>query len=169
MKGERLIRLGHDELSTWGIGSDQSTAEWMSYIRQLIHQGLLIQDIGNFSVLKLAEAARAVLRSEQTVQLAKPRGLKRGTKERSKRRASYLVAELSEEQQALFAALRSVRTQIAKRNGVPPYMVFGDKTLKQMALERPQSPDAFLGLHGVGERKLDKYGSFFLDVIASFD
>ena len=160
---ERVRSLGHNTLSTYGIGAGMSDAEWTSIVRQLIHRGLLSQDIANYSVLKLTNQARPVLRGEETLVLARPR-IK--TKARAKPR-SRLAADLGEGDQGLFEALRSLRKSLAEEQGVPPYVVFGDATLVEMARRRPSSDEELIMITGVGEKKLQRYGAEFLYTIAS--
>jgi len=166
-EAERIQRLGHDQLSTWGIGSEYTDPQWMSFIRQLIHRGFLRQDIANYAVLKLTEKAGSLLRGTTSVELAMPRKVAPRAKKK-RRRSAAVVADLGAADQALFASLRSVRLQLAQSENIPPYMVFGDKTLKQMAQNKPDTPEAFLGLNGVGAIKLDKYGSVFLDAVDAY-
>jgi ATP-dependent DNA helicase RecQ len=157
---ERIRRLGHAKLSTYGIGSDMSDAEWTSLVRQLIHRGLVLQDIGNYSVLRLTPAARPVLRGERELVLARPR-----IKSRSKRR-SGAAAALEAADTDLFEALRALRKGLAEAQGVPPYVIFGDATLVEMSRRRPASGAELLEITGVGQKKLERYGADFLDVIA---
>ncbi len=165
---ERILRLGHDQLSTWGVGQEYSDHQWTSFMRQLIHQGYLFQDIANYAVLRLTEDARAVLTGDQTVELAMPREVEKKSKTR-KRRSKAVVSDLGADDQALFSMLRNLRAQLAKKQGVPPYMVFGDKTLKHMAQDKPATESEFLALNGVGESKLDKYGAIFLEAMAAYE
>ena len=160
---ERIRSLRHDKLSTYGIGSDRSEQEWTSILRQLIHHGLLLQDIANYSVLKLTAAARPLLRDETSLQLAKPRIREQVQKKRSK-----VNVELGSGDEALFEELRSLRKQLADAQGVPPYIVFGDATLVQMAREKPMDTPELLAITGVGQHKLEKYGLDFLDAIAAY-
>src|SRR5690606_8405968 len=129
---ERIRALGHDRLSTYGIGAERSMLEWTSIVRQLIHHGLVEQDIANYSVLRLTPAARPLLRGECTLELAKPRTA-RVDKARPRPKAG--VAQLSPEVEKLFDALRALRKEIADAEGKPPYVVFGDASLIQMAAE----------------------------------
>ena len=169
-EGERILRLGHRELSTWGVGKDYADYEWLSFMRQLIHQGYLFQDVANYSILQLTERAGPVLRGEQTVELAKPKAVSRKSKKSKRAKKVAAVAkDLSPEDQVCFSLLRNIRTQVAKQAGIPPYMVFGDKSLKHMAEERPTNPSAFLAIHGVGEQKLEKYGPLFMEAIATHE
>jgi len=158
---ERMRSLGHAALSTYGIGSDKSEQEWTSIIRQLIHHGYLVQDIASYSVLKLTAAARPLLRGEQRLELARPR-----IRATAKPRAAPAAAAQGPYDQALFERLRALRKQLADNQGVPPYIVFGDATLIQMARDKPLDEDQLLAVSGVGQSKLDRYGQQFLDAIA---
>jgi ATP-dependent DNA helicase RecQ len=160
---ERIRTLGHDSLSTYGIGSDRSEHEWVSIIRQLIHHGLLLQDIGNYSVLKLTDAARPLLRGEVELQLAMPR-----VKESAKRAARAPKDAGGPYDEQLFNELRQVRKTLADAEGKPPYIVFGDATLVQMVRDKPLDEDALMAISGVGRHKLEKYGAAFLDAIAEY-
>jgi ATP-dependent DNA helicase RecQ len=159
---ERIRSLGHERLSTYGIGSDRSEQEWTSILRQLIHHGLLVQDIANYSVLKLTDAARPLLRGEATLQLARPRIREQAQKKRAR------AATRGPCDEALFDELRKLRKQLADAQGVPPYIVFGDATLTQMARDKPMDEQELLAVSGVGLNKLEKYGHDFLDVIAGY-
>jgi ATP-dependent DNA helicase RecQ len=159
---ERIRQFGHDRLSTYGIGSDKREAEWQSIIRQLIHHGYLEQDIAHYSALKLTPAARPLLRGEQMLELARPR--LRGT---ARKRRGAVSVDLGADE-ALFEQLRSLRKRLADAAGVPPYVVFGDASLMQMAREKPLERQDLLAISGVGQHKLEKYGDDFLDTIAEY-
>ena len=160
---ERVRSLQHDQLSTYGLGSDRSEQEWTSIIRQLIHHGYLVQDIASYSVLKLTEAARPLLRGEQTLRLAKPR-----IRTQTKKKRSRVDAAHGPYDELLFDQLRVLRKRLADEQGVPPYIVFGDASLVQMAREKPTEAAELLNITGVGQHKLEKYGSEFLDAIALY-
>ena len=160
---ERIRSLGHHKLSTYGVGSDKGETEWTSILRQLIHHGYLIQDIANYSVLNLTEAARPLLRGEQQIQLAKPR-----IREQIKKKTVKAPASQGPYDEALFEELRALRKRLADAQGVPPYIVFGDATLIQMARDKPMSEGDLLGVIGVGQHKLEKYGKDFLDAITEY-
>ncbi len=160
---ERIRALGQDRLSTYGIGADKSEAEWTSIIRQLIHHGFLEQDIASYSVLKLTQAARPLLRGEQTLELARPRIKEKIRK--TKRPAAHAQGPYDE---TLFEELRALRKRLADAEGKPPYIVFGDATLIQMARRKPLDEAALLAISGVGQAKLEKYGAAFLDAIAGY-
>ena len=161
---ERIRSLGHTGLSTYGIGSDRSEQEWTSIIRQLIHHGYLVQDIANYSVLRLTPAARPLLRGEIRQELARPR-VRETTKKAKRPKAT---AALDAGDQPLFDELRLLRKQLADTEGKPPYIVFGDATLVQMARHKPMDEQDLLRINGVGQAKLDKYGGDFLDAISAW-
>jgi ATP-dependent DNA helicase RecQ len=160
---ERIRTLNHQLLSTYGIGSDRSEHDWMSLIRQLIHHGYLIQDIAEYSVLKLTEAARPLLRGELPLQLARPRVREQTRKKRPKPESAAGAYD-----EMLFDQLRAVRKRLADAQGVPPYIIFGDASLLQMAREQPLDDDSLLAIVGVGRHKLEKYGAAFLEAIAEY-
>jgi len=160
---ERIRKFGHQRLSTYGIGREFSAVEWLSIVRQLIHRGYLIQDIATFSVLKLTPDALRLLRAEETLELARPRV---GEKAKKKKKKSGPVEELSEDDLRLFETLREIRKQLAAEQGVPPYVIFGDVALVEMSRERPSTEDEFLEINGVGQVKLERHGTVFLEAIA---
>ena len=161
---DRIRTLGHTGLSTYGIGSDKTEQEWTSILRQLIHHGYLVQDIANYSVLKLTPAARPLLRGETKLELAKPR-IKQIT---NKTRRPKAAAGLAVNDEPLFHELRRLRKELADAEGKPPYIVFGDATLVQMAREKPLTEQDLLSISGVGQAKLEKYGNDFLDAITEY-
>ncbi len=160
---ERIRKFNHEYLTTYGIGQEYSHAEWLSLVRQLIHRGYLIQDIAAFSVLKLTQQARHLLRNEESLELARPRVQ---VKKAHKKKSTAAVA-LSEDDLRLFEVLRDIRKQLAVDQGVPPYVIFGDATLVEMSRERPSSDAEFLQINGVGQVKLERHGTTFLEAIAS--
>lgn len=162
MDNERIRNLHHNELTTYGIGGDRSDAEWTSLFRQLIHRGYLIQDIANYSVLKLTQDARSILKGEKKLELAKPR-----LKEKVKKRKKLAVA-VEGRDELLFELLRDLRKDLSNQEGIAPFMVFGDATLTQMAIHLPKNRGEFLEINGVGEKKMDKYGEIFLGEIADY-
>jgi len=159
-KNQRITDLGHQRLSTYGIGADLSATEWENIIRQLIHLGYLVQDFSRFGALGLSPAARPVLKGETLVTLGLPRDVFR-TEEKSRRRGGAV----EEAHRSLFEELRAVRKRIADAAGVPPFVVFSDATLVEMASVRPRDERELLSITGVGEHKLAKYGAAFLAAI----
>jgi ATP-dependent DNA helicase RecQ len=159
---ERIQRFGHDQLTTFGIGKDQSQQEWRGIFRQLIARGLLAVDIEGHGALKLTDACRPVLRAEERLMLRREMKPEKKTKKSAVRARTAFASETDS---ALWEALRARRLKLAKAQGVPPYVVFHDATLAAMAERRPQSLSEFSEISGVGERKLAAYGAEFLEVI----
>jgi ATP-dependent DNA helicase RecQ len=162
-KKERLLQLGHDHLSTYGIGADKSQEYWGSVLRHLVQQGYLEQDVANYSVLKLSESARPLLRGEQTLSMAKPRAKVAPLPKAVRRKVGDL-----EYNPELFERLRAVRKGLADAAGVPPFVIFSDVALAEMAALLPIDNEAFLRIHGVGAHKLERYGAEFLGAIQGF-
>jgi len=157
---QRIREYGHDKLPIYGMGREQSNEHWISVVRQLIHLGLITQNIAMHSALQLTEAARPVLRGEMAMQLAVPRlqTLKiRGSNTQKTYGGNY--------DRKLFAKLRKLRKSLADEGNVPPYVVFNDTTLLEMAEQLPVSPGELLGITGVGQRKLEKFGRPFMALI----
>lgn len=162
-KGQRLLELKHDRLSTYGIGADISATEWENIFRQLIHLGYLVQDFSRFGIVGLSATARSVLKGETQVILGKPRdGVK--VTEKTRRRGKAGEGTRS----ALFDELRILRKQIADAASVPPFVVFSDVTLLEMANASPRNEQELLSITGVGQHKLNKYGAPFLAAITEF-
>jgi ATP-dependent DNA helicase RecQ len=159
---ERIRRFRHDRLSTYGIGQEFSTAEWLSIIRQLVHRGYLVQDIARYSVLRLTPAASPLLKGEESVELARPR-----IRARKPARPTAVSAELRDVDKGLFERLRELRRELAQDSGVPPYVIFGDAALLEMSRERPRTEEEFLAINGVGKVKLQRYGEAFLNAISA--
>ncbi|MBO6756494.1 MAG: DNA helicase RecQ [Roseibium sp.] len=165
---DKVTRFGHTALSVYGIGQDMPAKAWQSVARQLVAAGRLDVDHRNFGALTLTEASRAVLRGEERVELRRDRGAK-SLKKASGARLASIADDLQAEDRYLFERLRRLRTQIARDNGIPPYVVFPDATLAGIALARPGRPEDLLAVSGVGQSKLDKYGDAFLDLVAAFE
>ena len=157
---QKIRQYGHDQLSVYGIGKEQSQDYWVSVIRQLIHLGLIKQNIVNNSALQLTEEARPVLRSEVKLELATPR-LTFSASAYSQKQASIRYDK------DLFARLRFLRKQIADKENIPPYVVFNDATLEEMAQFTPTTKVEMLDINGVGERKLERFGDAFMNLIQS--
>jgi ATP-dependent DNA helicase RecQ len=160
----RIRDLGHDRLSTYGIGRELSAEAWMSLIRQLIHGGALRQDITAYSVLKLTPAAWQLLRGERRIELAVPR---EGRRKPAARKRERLTADGRTVDDTLFERLRALRRRLAEEQGKPAYVVFSDATLAAMAALKPQTTEELLRVSGVGQTKLARYGQAFLAVLAA--
>jgi ATP-dependent DNA helicase RecQ len=156
---QRILELGHDRLSTYGIGQDRSVEEWRLLGRSLLHQQLLEETSDGFPILKLNAASWEVLRRERGVQVAVPQRLTPVQPD---------APEDSPVEVELLASLKGLRKQLADRQGVPPYVVFPESALRQMAQARPQTLAEFGRVSGVGSRKLAQYGEDFTAAIRQF-
>lgn len=157
---EKILSFGHHQLTTYGIGKHLSVDEWKSIFRQLVARGLLDVNSDGFGGLLLNETCRAYLRGEDNIYL------RRETKPaaNSPRRANLSQA-IANEDQSLWNALRSCRKRLAEEQGVPPYVIFHDATLREMLEFRPLTPEQLRSITGVGESKLKRFGDEFLAVI----
>ncbi|MES9905422.1 MAG: DNA helicase RecQ [Sedimenticola sp.] len=159
---ERINRFGHNHLSTYGIGDELNGVEWRGLYRQLISLGYLDIDAEGHGALKLTEKCRPLLRGETTLEL---RQLSRKKKEKREKKSRREKGTLPLRHQALFNAMRALRMEIAQEQGVPPYVIFHDSTLQEMAESRPDSLEQMRYISGVGEKKLESYGQPFLNLI----
>jgi ATP-dependent DNA helicase RecQ len=153
---EKVERLGHDRLAVFGKGKDIDARTWQSVLRQLTAAGFVAVN-AEHGGLRLVEEARPVLRGERKITLRRDQTKKQ---KRVEKAAAMPVAA-----QGLFEDLRAERARIAKEQGVPPYVVFHDSTLRAMATARPQTLDEMGDVPGVGQAKLTRYGEQFLKVI----
>jgi ATP-dependent DNA helicase RecQ len=157
----KTIRDEHKQLKTYGVGADISKNNWFDYFNDLISQGLLVQTEGQYPVITLTEKSWEVLRGNEKVEL-----IKVTVKEDKK---PSLVAEAAHEYfKDLFDELRRIRTEFARNENVPPYVVFSDATLVEMATYLPLTLAEMRKISGVGELKLEKYGADFLEVIKNY-
>ena len=164
---EKVRRFGHDSLSLFGRGATIPAAQWQTVLRQLAAAGLVRVDLGHHGVLRLgaAEHVRPVLRGEETVTLRREAAGENGGGASKRARAGEPPADLDPAAQARFERLRAARTELAKAQGVPPYVIFHDSTLKDLARERPRTRDAFAAIPGVGQSKVAHYADTFLAVL----
>ncbi|WP_051333409.1 DNA helicase RecQ [Aliagarivorans marinus] len=160
-QGQRVLEQGHHKLSTHGIGKDKSHDHWVSVLRQLIHLGLLNQNIVQSSTLQLTEAARPILKAEDALELAVPR-----LNITSKRSSPALSMNYDKR---LMAMLRNLRKRLAEEEELKPFMVFNDKSLIEMAELQPQTRHEFLAISGVGLKKLERYGDEFMALISRYN
>ncbi|MBW2558276.1 MAG: DNA helicase RecQ [Deltaproteobacteria bacterium] len=162
-KKERIMQLRHDHLSTYGIGADKSQEYWGGLLHHLVYRGFLQQDVGNYSVLTLTDAAWPVLRGEETLAMAAPRVKPNGATKSTRRKNGD-----TDYDEKLFGRLRSLRKTLADAAGVPPFVIFSDISLVGMAAALPTDDEAFLNVHGVGTHKLERYGEKFLAEIQRY-
>jgi len=161
-KAKKVHQFDHARLSTYGIGKDYSKKQWQQMSRQFLHQGLMVQDM-EFGSLKLTDKGWDVLQGRLEVwgQPAQAQAVEKLV-EASRRRDDLNFNP------RLFEVLRRERKVLADASGVPPYVIFSDKTLVEMATYFPYSRETLLDIHGVGAVKCEKFGAAFLHIIARF-
>lgn len=161
MQNQKIIERQHDKLSVYGIGKDKSKEHWQSVIRQLIHLGFVQQVISELNpTLQLTESAKVILKGEEELELAMPRISSISKIVHNPQRQG--VANYDKD---LFARLRFLRKQIADKENIPPYIVFNDATLQEMAQYMPTSNIEMLQINGVGSIKLERFGLPFIKLI----
>ena len=158
-KNEKVLRWGHEKLSTYGIGGELTQKQWMRLARQLLSMGYLKQE-GEYRTLGLTPKALEALRKRAPIMGVLQEAERVKKKEGKKEGIEY--------NHALFAILRQKRKEMADEAGVPPYVIFPDRTLTEMAAYYPQSTAGLLNISGVGQVKLVQYGDAFLDVIRAY-
>lgn len=152
------MRLEHMNLKTYGVGADISKEGWFAYFKDLIGQGYLLKSAGQYPTLSVTKAGMEVLAGQRTVELHKL----------TRKDLGRVRSDALEFEKDLFEELRRVRMRLAEGEGVPPYVVFSDATLIEMAAYLPQDMSEMQRLSGIGAFKLDKYCPAFLDVIRSY-
>jgi ATP-dependent DNA helicase RecQ len=159
----QIENYNHNKVSTFGIGQEFSQQQWQSIYRQLVAANLLAVDMNGFGSLKLTEKSLPVLRGEQTLALRhepdKPKKKAKKVVEREKK-----LGKIPEDE--LWQALKNKRLELAKEQGVPPYIIFHDSSLMDMHAKKPRSLSEFEEISGVGQSKLQRYGEAFIKVIA---
>jgi ATP-dependent DNA helicase RecQ len=157
--GDRVIQYDHHLLPTYGIGQQLDSNQWRSVFRQLVARAYLSVDLERFGALRLEEKCRLLLRGDEEVRLRRDQPQAKAARQQTR---TTLAAGTDV---ALWEALRECRRQLAEEQGVPPYVIFHDRTLQEMCDSLPRNTAQFGRISGVGERKLDKYGARFLQVI----
>ena len=159
---QRVRRLGHDRIKTYGVGKDKPKAFWRRLVDDLVAQGCLERDEGEYPVLHLTPKGRDVLYGRATFHVLRQREVRR------RRRRGAEVEAVEGCDAGLFDALRAVRTRLAREQNVPPYVVFSDRTLREMARRLPVTAGQMRAVTGVGDRKLERYGRQFLEAIRAY-
>ena len=162
----KVQQFGHERLSTYGVGEELDAKQWRSVFRQLVAMGLLEADVEGYGALRLTDASRAVLRGTRPVRLRKdpPQKAKSGRAGRAGTAPAQMV-DMDDDAQRLFDTLRQLRTRLAREQNVPPYVIFHDRTLREIALRRPDSPEALSAIDGIGDSKLSRYGAQVLEAL----
>ena len=159
-RSSKVIERSHDQLSVHGIARDHSVEDLRHFIAQLTARGLLAHGSSDYPTYRVTGAGRELLRNRESLSLARPKSPQSSRADGPREDIEY--------DSSLFQKLRELRRRIADEKGVPPYVVFGDRPLQQMARYYPQSRDSFLSISGVGEAKLEQYGEGFLQVICEY-
>lgn len=163
---EKALKAGHTQLSVFGVGKEFEKRKWDSVFRQLAAAGYIESDLEGYGTFKLNEKSWAVLKEGQKVWLREdptPPKRERGT--RKSNSAAKSTAAWNNRDSSLFDALRALRSSLAKEQNLPPYVVFHDSALREMASRRPATLNEFAQIPGVGEAKLKRYGAAFLEVL----
>ncbi len=160
-RSERVLRRGHDQLPTFGVGRDLSKPQWQSVFRQLMGLDLIRPDPARHGAFRLTEEARPILRGEARLELRADTGARSPAASPERR----VLAQVAEEDEGLLANLKAKRRELAEAQGVPAYVIFPDRTLIEMATVRPATLDEMRGVNGVGATKLERFGPVFLAII----
>ena len=164
---EQVLRFHHHQLSTFNIGQEFNMQQWQSIYRQLIAANLLKVDFTGFGSLQLTSASTPVLRGEQGIALridATPIKLKKTKGAPPSRQKTNNLVPADE----FWQALKNKRLELAREQGIPPYIIFHDSTLVAMHEYRPKNLTELATINGIGQRKLDLYGDIFLRLISNY-
>jgi ATP-dependent DNA helicase RecQ len=162
---ENVLKFNHDKLPTFGVGKDRKPAEWRSIFRQISAIGLIAQDMMEHGRWWVTDEGWKVLKGEGRIELRKDLAPAATKGSRRDRRTALASAITSTADEALLDALKGLRSKLAKAQNVPAYVVFSDRTLVELATHRPASEAAMREIHGIGDAKLARYGTAFLDVV----
>jgi ATP-dependent DNA helicase RecQ len=160
---DKVRKFSHQKLKLFGLGKDFDLKAWRAIFRQLIAMRLFRVEMESFGALKLTKDCASILRGEQQIWLRKLADKKKVTKP-----TSIQMVNKSTPNNDLFLILRALRQQLAKEQGVPPYVIFHDRTLLEICDSQPKSLEDLGKLHGIGEQKLKKYGQIFLKAVKDF-
>jgi len=161
-RAKKVLERHHDQLSCYGIGTDQHRTYWFTLIDTLLAEGMVIHTDDQYPVLHITDKASAVLKGEQQFFMIVPQEAAPSSSSKTKRAA----VQCSHPE--LFEQLRTLRREIADADGVPPFVVFSDATLREMADALPSSPRDMLAVSGIGDKKMEHYGEEFLAVIVAW-
>ena len=161
----KVEQFNHRQLSTFGIGKELAQTQWSSVYRQLVAAGFINVDMEAYGGLKLTEAARPVLKGQQAVWLRRDADPVKRKAQRAERNAKAREPYAGANDDPLWLALKAKRLELAREQGVPPYVIFHDSTLMEILKRRPGSLAEMGQISGVGQAKLAKYGDEFLQVV----
>ncbi len=161
---ERIAKLGHDRLPTFGVGAARAKPFWQAFIRQAVAGGYLVIDIDRYGGLRLSDRGRRVLKDDERFEYHEAARFTLAAA--AAKRAKAPPPDLSDVDGDLYALLKDLRRTLAKARGVPAYVIFSDKTLQHMSTAKPQTLEQMAEVNGVGPKKLKDFGETFLDTIA---
>ncbi len=159
-KDKKILQNGHDKLSVYGIGKHFTKEQWLSIADRLIEIEAIV--IGEFKVYKITNIGLLILKGEKELKIDEKRLIIKKVKPKKE------IIDISNFNQEIFENLRALRRTISQREGVPPYIVFSDKTLKELSLTIPKNKEQMLNINGIGEVKFEKYGKEFLELLKQF-
>lgn len=165
----KITQFQHQQLTTFGIGTELDTNQWHSVFRQLVSRGYIYADMDSFGAFKLTDKCRPLLRGEESIELRKDNTQLSKKQNARKSSKSKVKANVPEHGEPLWQALRALRKKLADEHGIPPFTVFHDSALIDMITTKPGNREQLLAISGVGVSKLDKYGDQFLAVLSEFD
>ncbi|MFC1754773.1 DNA helicase RecQ [Thermoproteota archaeon] len=160
----KIKQFRHDKLSTFGIGKEFSKKQWQSIFRQLVSLGLLVVDMEGYGGIYLGKNARSALKGDEKISLRHDPVTTAHSKKKESTRKKRIALENPAEE-TLFEALREKRRELAKAQGIPPYIIFHDSVLLEIATKQPQNLEDFFAISGVGQAKLKRYGDIFLKIV----
>jgi ATP-dependent DNA helicase RecQ len=163
-ENERIIRFKHNKISTFGIGGELNENEWKSVFRQLIAAGYIEVDMTGYGGFSLPEKGLIALKKKENIPLRKDPLQSKMTQSKTPK-THFINSLVTQDSEALWEDLRSLRLEIARDKGIPPFVIFHDKTLAEIVSRLPQTLDELSGIYGVGQKKLETYGKQFLDVV----
>lgn len=161
---DNVRKFNHERLPTFGVGKDRKPMEWRSIFRQLSAVGLIAQDLMEHGRWWVTDEGWRVLKGEAKIELRKDLTVPKAGARRDRRAAAAAVI-VDDADAVLLDSLKALRTRLARAQNVPAYVVFSDRTLAELATHRPTTPGAMREIHGVGDAKLERYGTAFLEII----
>jgi ATP-dependent DNA helicase RecQ len=164
-KRKDLVQRNFHLIKTYGAGSQYSTYDWQAFLQQLLNIGLMEVAYDNHNLLRLTEGAEEVLFKGRKVELVKMTAI---MEHRAKKKEKPKKTKNERTRDELFERLRQLRKQMAQKKGIPPYLIFSDRSLEEMAAAKPTTREDFLGISGVGDKKLQDYGKQFLGEIQNY-
>ncbi|MCB2408635.1 DNA helicase RecQ [Hymenobacter lucidus] len=168
MRNQAIIQGGYEQIKTYGAGRDLPYLDWYSYIHQMLNDGLLYIAYEEGYALKITETGKQVLQGQRQLPMKKFQPAEKAEKQPRGKKAAGTASAPTDAAGQLFERLRQLRKRIADEQNVPPYVIFTDTTLQEMAAERPVSRTAMLAIGGVGMKKFENYGEVFIKAILEF-